>query len=174
MLWLVILIYLLRMPLQPPSRGGSSRSLGNSVTAGVSSKRWTLLLHPQLQPRGFTQSQHSWSWKGALKMTQSNIPTQSQASWSRLLSTVSCQILTSSKDGEATTSLGNLFHCSINYREKQMFSSCVDTECPPFQLALVASCPSMWHDSEESVSTSFTPSHQLFIHIVPPEHHVPA
>jgi len=57
------------------------------------------------------ESQKQLGWKWLPEMAKSNPPCSDRGSWSRLSRTTSSQVLCLSKDGDATTSLGNLFQC---------------------------------------------------------------
>ena len=71
----------------------------------------------------FTESQnHSMVGVGSdLCGSSSPTPCQSRVTYSRLHRTLSRWVLNISREGDATTSLGNLFQCSITLRGKKFF-----------------------------------------------------
>lgn len=55
-----------------------------------------------------------------------NPPAQRRARWGMLPRTVSSQLLSISKDGDSTASLGNFFHCLPTLTVKEVFSCASD------------------------------------------------
>ena len=49
------------------------------------------------------------------------LPCQSRVTYSRMHRTLSRQVLNISREGDSTTSLGNLFQCSVTLRGKKFF-----------------------------------------------------
>ena len=82
----------------------------------------------------------------------------------RLHRTISRWLLSISKDGDSTTSLGNLCQCRSPSQWKSV-SSFVQREPPIFQFVPVVSGPVTGHQWKEPVSVFFTPSLQVFEHI---------
>jgi len=62
-----------------------------------------------------TESQNVRGWKGLLVQP----PCQSRVAYSRLHRTSSRQVFNISREGDSTTSLWNLFQCSVTLRVKK-------------------------------------------------------
>ena len=105
-----------------------------------------------------------WCWKGPVEIIKSNPSARSRFSQSRLLRTLSSQGLNVSKDGDSTTSLGNLFWCLPCSHWKRLFSSCLN-RFPVFQFVSISSCPFTGYHCVESGSVFFELSCHMFIYI---------
>lgn len=60
-------------------------------------------------------------WEGTSASHLGHLPCSSRGSWSRVPRTVSSRLLNISKGGDCTTSLSNLFQCSITLMVKKDF-----------------------------------------------------
>ena len=68
---------------------------------------------------GITESQNSWGWKGSLKVIWSKPPAQVESPVAGCSG--SRWVLNISKEGDSTTSLGNLCQCSVTFTVKKHF-----------------------------------------------------
>jgi len=65
----------------------------------------------------YIESLNGWGWKASLEFNLSDLPYSSTATYSQL----SRQLLSISKDGDTTTSLGNLHQCLVTLTIKKYF-----------------------------------------------------
>lgn len=95
-------------------------------------------------------------------LVSSNCPAQSRVCNSRLLRAVQLGFVTS-KDGNATVSLSNLFQCLITFIVEKPTVSYTEIEFPVFQSVPIACCPVTRHQQERLGSLVFTPPPGIYI-----------
>jgi len=88
-------------------------------------------------------------------------PCRSRVTYSRLHRTVSRWVLSISREGDSTTSLGSLFQCSVTLRGKKFFLMFTRN----FLFVPVAPCPATGHHWKESGPILLTPIPKIFISI---------
>jgi len=102
----------------------------------------------------FTESWYNLGWGDSWWFLVQH-PGQSRVSYSRLLTALSSSVLSISKDGVSTASLGTLFQCLTTLTGKKIFPW-ISLEIPVFQPEDVFSHPNSMHlQGEPGFSKSF-------------------